>query len=111
MANFRDPVQKYGRTDEWRAYLNIPRWVSNGQPYVHKTEIHRQNFVNPVNGANTQMTERAWRCARLKIIKSANNVHPISLPGYLAELWCRSVHETTPFNDSVAAVAKQYPMY
>jgi len=111
MANFRDPVQKYGRTDEWRAYLNIPRWVSNGQPYVHKTVIHRQNFVNPVNGANTQMTERAWRCARLKIIKSANNVHPISLPGYSAELWCRSVHGTTPFNDSVAAVAKQYPMH
>ena len=111
MANFRDAAQKYGRTDEWRAYLNIPRWVSNGQPYVHKTVIHRQNFVNPVNGANTQMTERAWRCARLKIIKNANNVYPISLPGYSAELWCRSVHGTTPFNDFVAEVAKQYPMY
>ena len=81
-------------TAEWRAYayLNIPRWVSNGQSYVHKSVNHRQNFVNPVNGANIQMIERALRCARLKIIKNANSVHPTSLPGYLAELWCRSRH-------------------
>jgi len=110
MANFRDPVQKIW-TDERRAYLNIPRWVSNGQPYVHKTVNHRQNFVNPVNGASTQLIERAWICARLKIVNNANNVHPTSLPGYLAELLWRSMHGTTPFNDSVAAVAKQYPMY
>jgi len=47
---------------------------------------HQQNF-NPVNGANKQMIERAWRCACLKIIKNVNNVHPASFPGYLAELW------------------------
>jgi len=46
------------------------------------------------------MIERALRCARLKIIKNAKkNVHPTSLPGYLAELWWRSMHGTTPFND------------
>ena len=65
-------------TDEWRAYTNIPRWVLNGQPYGHRTVNHQQNFVNPVTGASTQMVERAWRCARLKIIKNANNVHPNS---------------------------------
>jgi len=98
---------------KWRAYLNRPihRWVSNGRPYVHKTVNHRQNFVNPVNGANTQMIERALRCARSQIIKTANNVHPTSLPGYLAELWWRPMHGTTPFNDSVAEVAKQHPMH
>jgi len=47
----------------------------------------------------------------LKIIKNANNVHPTSSPGYLAELWCRSMHGTTPFNDFAAEVAKQYPMH
>jgi len=111
MANFRDPVPKYGRTDEWRAYLNIPRWVTNGQPYVYKTINHRQNFANPVNGANTQMIERALRCARLKIIKNTNNVHHTSFPGYSAELWWRSKHGTTPFNDPVAEVVRQYPMH
>jgi len=25
-------------TDEWRAYSNIPHWVSNGQPYVHTAQ-------------------------------------------------------------------------
>jgi len=63
---------------------------------VHKTVNHRQNFVNPVNGDNTQTIESALRCARLKIIKNADNVHPTSLPEYLAELWWRSMHRTTP---------------
>ena len=45
-------------TGEWRACTNIPRWVSNGQPYVHRTVNHQQNFINPVTGANTQMIER-----------------------------------------------------
>ena len=58
--------------------------------YVHKAVNHQQNFVNPVNGANTQVIERAWRRARLKIIRNANNVRPTSFPGYLAELWWRS---------------------
>jgi len=79
--------------------------------YVHKTVNYQQNFVNPVNGAKTPMIERAWRCKCLKIIKNANNVHPTSFPGYSAELWWRSKHGTTPFNDSVAEVAKHYPMH
>jgi len=99
-------------TDEWRAYRNIPRWVANGQPYVHRTVNHQHNFVNPNTGANTQMIDRAWKCARLKIIKNANNVHPNSLPGYLAEIWWRSknLHKTAPFNDFLAEVQKQYRM-
>jgi len=73
---------------------------------VHKTVNNQQNFVNPVDVANIQTIERAWRCACLKIIKNANNVHPTSFPGYSAELWWRSMHGTTPFNDFVAEVAK-----
>ena len=86
------------------------RWVSNGQPYVHRIVNHQQNFVNPVTGANTQMIERAWKCARLKIIKNINNVHPNSLSGYLAEFWWRPLHKTAPFNDFIAEVQRQYPM-
>jgi len=60
------------------------------------------------------MTARALRRARLKLIKNANNVHPTSLPGYLAEIWWRSIHGTTPFNDFAAEsgeTEKQYPMH
>jgi len=96
---------------KWRAYLNIPRWVSNGQPYAHKNVNHRQNFVNPVNGDNTQTIESALRCARLKVIKNANNVHPTSLPEYLAELWWRSMHRTTPFNDFAAESGETEKLY
>jgi len=71
---------------------------------------HQQNFVDPVTGANTEIIERAWKCARLKIIKNANNVHPNSLSGYLAEIWWRSLHKTEPFNDFIAEVQRQYPM-
>ena len=36
-----------------------------------------------------------YRTHPKKIIKNANNVHPTSLHGYLAELWCRLMHGTT----------------
>jgi len=74
------------------------------------TELSTINRIssirNPNTGANTQMIERAWKCARLKIIKNANNVHPNSLPCYLAEIWWRSMHKTAPFNDFLAEVQK-----
>jgi len=52
-----------------------------------------------------------YRTHPKKIIKNANNVHPTSFPGYLAELWWCSKHGTTPFNDFIAEVAKQYPVH
>ncbi len=33
-------------TDEWRAYRGIPTWGPPGNPYIHRTVNHKQNFVN-----------------------------------------------------------------
>ena len=71
----------------------------------------RQNLTYTGYVAILLHSECIRRYTCLKIIKNANNVHPTSFPGYLAQLWWRSMHGTTPFNDFVAEVAKQYPMH
>ena len=40
-------------SDEWRAYINLPQHVPNC--IQHNTVNHTYNFVNPVNGAHTQV--------------------------------------------------------
>jgi hypothetical protein len=79
-------------TDQWgrglHEHTSIPCWVVNGRPQIHKAAKHQYNSFNPINGASTQMIERAWRSAHLKLIKNANNnVIQTSLPGYQADFY------------------------
>ena len=40
-------------SDEWRGYLNLPQFVP--ACIQHDTVNYTYNFVNPVNGAHTQV--------------------------------------------------------
>ena len=47
-------------TDGWPSYQGLDRLLH----YSHYVVFHNQNFMNPVNGANTQKIERFWRDAK-----------------------------------------------
>ena len=49
-------------SDDWGAYRNLVHHVPNVA--VHRTVVHRANFVDPVTGIHTQEIESAW--SRLK---------------------------------------------
>lgn len=59
-------------SDEWRAYRVIPRLCDGAGVslnLVHRTVNHSINFVDPVTGANTQKIERAWKWAKLELLR------------------------------------------
>ena len=56
---------------------NLARHVHNVT--VHRTVVHRDNFVNPVTGIHTQEVESAW--SRLKYhIKREKGMHALDRP-------------------------------
>jgi hypothetical protein len=44
------------KTDGWRSY----RWIAKSKIYKHQMVNHKENFVNPKDGTNTQKIERLW---------------------------------------------------
>lgn len=44
-------------SDCWKGY----KYLDNSNEYTHLTVDHSKNFINPDNGANTQIIERLWR--------------------------------------------------
>lgn len=60
-------------SDEWRAYSQLTDYG-----YEHLTVNHSLNFVNPVNGANTQSVESLWNKLKLRLKKLMGlNVHSL----------------------------------
>jgi hypothetical protein len=63
--NLEKIIQKYItpgtiiKTDCWAGYGFLDR-KKGPKPFIHKTVNHRNNFVNPEDGTNTQKIERLW---------------------------------------------------
>ena len=75
-------------SDEWRAYRGL-----NSKGYKHYTVNHSKNFVDPHSKKHTQLIECLWNVAKSKIIKRSRGLKESKLPGYLGEVWLRSLHE------------------
>lgn len=95
-------------SDEWLAYKNISNW--NNFNYIHRTVNHSQNFVNPIDGANTQRIETYWGKIKTKLIRLMRGTNENLLPGHLAEFWWKEIHKDTPFNDIIIEIRRQFPL-
>ena len=88
-------------SDEWRGYTNIP------DHFEHYQVNHSQNFVNPVDGTNTQRIEGTWsvlkRVLRMKGTRKCDDID-----GYLSEFIFRSQNKDFPFYAFSALVKKHY---
>ena len=95
-------------SDQWKAYHNISHW--QGFNYIHRTVNHSVNFVNPVDGTDTQRIESNWGWVKNKLIKSMRGTRENLLPSHLAEYWWKGIHNETPFLDFITEVQRQRPL-
>ena len=69
-------------SDDWGAYRNLAHHVPNVT--VHRTVVHRDNFVDTLTGIHTQEVESAW--SRLKYyIKREKGIRALELQDFLNE--------------------------
>lgn len=65
-------------SDEWAAYRSLSQLG-----YIHETVNHQHNFVDPATGAHTQLIERSWLDAKMKILRRQRGVPGQHLQSHL----------------------------
>lgn len=95
-------------SDKWRAYRGIPTWGPPGNPYVHNTVNHQENFIDPITGVNTQRIESNWCAIKSAILTHTGGVTE-SLHCRLVEYAWRMEHRDNPFSALLAEINRQYP--
>ena len=95
-------------TDDWAAYRNLHVHVPNVT--VHRTVVHRDNFVDPVTGIHTQEAESAW--ARLKYhIKKEKGIRHGDIQDFLDEQMWRDLRGLdATFQNVIILVSNRYPL-
>ena len=93
-------------SDEWLAYRNIPNWPNFN--YIHRTVNHSENFVNPIDGTNTQRIESNWGWIKTKLVKMMRGTKENLLSGHLAEHWWRGISSDNPFFALIAELQRQF---
>ena len=94
-------------SDEWRPYRQLPQ-----HGYHHLSVNHSANFVNPNNGASTQLIERQWEKIKLSLLKQSPGVALTTINTHLAKHWWLSLNGrhvcSDPFLRLVDLVAKHF---
>ena len=95
-------------SDDWAAYRYLENYVLNVR--VHRTVIHRDNFVDPLTGIHTQEVESAW--ARLKYhIKREKGIRRGDIQGFLDEqMWRDWRGQDNVFYNFVLILPNYYPL-
>ena len=93
-------------SDDWAAYRNLEHHVPNVR--VHRTVVHRNNFVDPLTGVHTQEAESAW--ARLKYhTKREKGIRSDQLQDFLDEQMWRDWRGDA-FNNILLVLQNYYPL-
>ena len=95
-------------TNDWAAYRNLHVHVPNVT--VHRTVVHRDNFVDPVTGIHTQEAESAW--ARLKYhIKKEKGIRHGDIQDFLDEqMWRDWRGLDAIFQNAIILISNHYPL-
>ena len=95
-------------SDDWAAYRNLHIHVPNVT--LHRTVIHRDNFVDPVTGIHTQEAESAW--AHLKYhIKKEKGIGHGEIQDFLDEqMWRDWRGLDATFQNVIILVSNHYPL-
>ena len=80
-------------SDEWRSYNNI-----ENNNFEHQTVNHKFNFVNPIDGCNTQSVESLWNKLKRRI-KKLMGVDYSLLNSYLKEWMWKDNIAKNDFNE------------
>lgn len=95
-------------SDDWGAYRNLPRYVPNVT--VHRTVVHKNNFVDPLTGVHTQEVESTW--SQLKYhVKREKGIRRADIQDFLnEEMWRQWSGLGTVFENIIPVIAQYYPL-
>ena len=92
-------------SDCWRAY----RALDHDNSYTHLAVNHKENFVDPRTGANTQLAECNWNVAKAGN-RARWGTHRQMLDSYLCEfMWRRRLPDLNPFDEILFDIALYWP--
>ncbi|XP_048588467.1 uncharacterized protein LOC5521641 isoform X1 [Nematostella vectensis] len=93
-------------SDDWGTYRNITAHAPNVSS--HRVVVHKDYFVDPVTGVNTQEIESTW--ARVKrMVKSKKGIPTADLQSHLDEvMWRQWRGEKCPFDNMVLLISRYY---
>lgn len=90
-------------TDGWPAYRNI-----GNDGFIHRVVVHDQNFVAP-DGTHTQRIEAVWGACKRFYRPVTNKKRPMVF-SYLAMYIFRRNHPKNSFSETLAEIARMYPV-
>lgn len=96
-------------SDDWGAYRNLPRDVPNVT--VHRTVVHKNNFVDPLTGVHTQEVESARSQLKYHVKREKKGIRRADIQDFLnEEMWRQWSGLGTVFENIIPVIAQYYPL-